>query len=346
MSKTVRSCSMFRGNLIASFATRFEYGAPRQRKFKRMPGTLFILLVAACSQPGTVSQRASTVASEQCQTCDCVSQAANVIFGTIDSPKGIDAALIGHCASTSLPSPRNTFLANNIRTYVQRAAPGGPYHRCEALWRSHLSTLRQGNATDSARAHNERKTNRDVLARMYEDQYFAAELRKTLRHASESGTSGPETTQECDKKQMIQAMNVIVRYENAAFLEQLLASERLKDLLRLDDGIIDDAVYVLTQHSEMFPDLLKRVLAIRREFFDSEGLGSPTAIAGLADRISIKESKSQLYGSHIKCVMGRAEFSPPLAHSVSTTNSRRRSLGLPTVAEHLSARTESWCKNH
>ena len=33
---------------------------------------------------------------------------------------------------------------------------------------------------------------------------------------------------------MIQAMNVIVRYENAAFLEQLLASGRLKDLLRLN----------------------------------------------------------------------------------------------------------------
>jgi hypothetical protein len=96
------------------------------------------------------------------------------------------------------------------------------------------------------------------------------------------------------------------------------------------DGV--EAAWLIAQHADALPDVQRRALAAIRVAIAS-GEGRARDMAYLEDRVRKAEGKPQVYGTQIDYSTGSA--ATPLVEDPAHLDERRKSVGLPPMAEYL-----------
>jgi|GEM_PF-3361220 len=219
---------------------------------------------------------------------------------------------------------------------------GGSLEKCGDQWDSIVENLSSRHYQKECSVGG---STSELLTRCDEDQFILSQYIK-LRTQQSAGGNLPSTnaSDSCkDAAPVISALNVLVRFENTAFLIDLIASGSLENLIRDDDEDTKMALYILTQHSENFPQVQVAILNLRKSLL-AEGIGEPRDIAALADRIQIMQNGKQLYGTHTSCKSKKAILSKPV-DDIDAANKRRDSIGLSTIHEFLALASKSCVQN-
>lgn len=301
--------------------------------------TLFCFLFHGTGKCSEEVLPAKLAAKNDCANCQCLTDIGNFVFAgasVIQTEPSIFQSQ--NCQSQNLPSPGNLMVASIIRGALTNAGPGGSLDSCHDQWGILVERLSRRKYQKDCSAND---SSNELLTRCDEDAYILSMFSEYHNQKSAGGIQLlSEVQSDCkDVAPVFSIINVLIRFENTAFLNSLVMSGELEDLILEDDEAIGKALYLLTQHSENFPQVQTSILDIRMSLLE-ENIGPAQDVAALADRIQIMKDKTQLYGTHTSCELNRAVLSNPV-DDIGTANLRRADIGLQSIQEFLTRASNS-----
>lgn len=127
-----------------------------------------------------------------------------------------------------------------------------------------------------------------------------------------------------------------VHRRNGERLEAILAQVGCWPGYRLVGKEGSEAAFLIAQHDIANPDLIRRCRELYAAAIDNAD-ADPRRLANLEDRIRYFEGRPQRYGTHLGWNT-EGEFGPwPPVEEAETIDERRGGLGLPPLAEAISA---------
>lgn len=302
-------------------------------------GFLFIG-TCECKEPESPASREEI---SKCENCRCLAEVGNFLFAgsdAADKEPGVFQST--YCKSPDLPPPGNLMAEVVVNRDRINSGSGGSLENCGDQWDNIVENLSSRNYQKECSAGS---STSELLTRCDEDQFILSQYIKIHTQQSAGGNlPSTDASDGCkDAEPVFSALNVLVRFENTAFLNDLIASGSLENLIRNGDEGTKMALYILTQHSENFPQVQVAILTLRKSLLE-EGIGEPRDVAALADRIQIMQNGTQLYGTHTSCKSKEAILAKPV-DDIDAANKRRDSIGLSTIHEFLALASKSCVQN-
>jgi hypothetical protein len=148
----------------------------------------------------------------------------------------------------------------------------------------------------------------EIVERVQRDQSYA----KTL-----TNTKGYDKTMQA------------IHEENAQFLEEVLQTVKLEDLLSSSKDIAD-GVFIMIQHAISKPQFMKRMVKLLQQGPNP----NPVYLAYLDDRIRSFQRQPQRYGTQYDYDEHGRMSMYWTVDSIDTLNQRRSSIGLSSIQEN------------
>lgn len=165
---------------------------------------------------------------------------------------------------------------------------------------------------------------KELLTRMAKDQEARRQLIELMKSNSNPGAAA--ATAEDPRIQELQRVD----RENREWLKQQIAEcGWLGRSLVGDDGA--HAAWLLVQHADDDPPFQKECLT--KMLAVPKGEVSATDVAYLTDRVMVKESGQQRYGTQLKMEAGK--FVPVPLEDPDHVDALRKEVGMPPLAEYL-----------
>lgn len=274
-------------------------------------------------------------ANSECVNCQCLIDVGDYVFSGAKAVENeADIFQSDNCLSPDLPPPGNLMVAGVISRNRVDAGSDGSLENCHDQWGILVERLSSGEYLKDCSAED---ASNELLTRCDEDSYILSMFSQYHELKSADGNQLlSESPSDCkDIGPVFSALYVLIRFENTMYLNGLVRSGTLENLIIEGDEDTEKALYLLTQHSENFPQVQTAILDLRLSLL-AQGIGVPRDIAALADRIQIMQDQTQLYGTHTSCESSQAVLSKPV-DDINAANQRRASIGLPSVQDFLAS---------
>lgn len=267
-----------------------------------------------------------------CPNCGCL-EASLLAISEKREDKVRSDFTSGACASFQLPAPFPQWYRNNVALHLKRIAP-----EMSAACLQEMDLLIQSLSSPPPACGDPDQT----------DDRLASELIRRCnvdQHTLDVGLSEEKypdgSSNACGARRPIWiAAHSLVRIDNSSRL--WLEDKRILSLYRLKNDVVNKAIWVITQHTDIYPELQELILALNWQAY-REGLLEAYKVASLADRIALKKDPAhQLFGTHTKCDGSRAVLSTPV-DDVAEAEARRAELGLPSLGKFLEKRSNERC---
>jgi len=267
-----------------------------------------------------------------CPNCGCLEASLSAISEE-NADKVKSSFTTGACASFQLPAPFPQWYRNNVTMHLKQIAPamsGACRQEMDVLIRS----LRSPPAACGDPDQTDDSLASELIRRCNVDQL-------TLSVGQSEGEYPEGSSNACDARgQIWLAAHNLVRIDNSSRL--WLEDKQILSLYRLKNDAVNRAIWVITQHADIYPELQELVLALNWLAF-REGLMEAYKVASLADRLALKkEPAHQIYGTHTRCDDSRAVLSPAV-DDVAEVEERRAELGLAPLDDFLTERSSERC---
>jgi len=165
---------------------------------------------------------------------------------------------------------------------------------------------------------------RELLARMEKDQQAREQLIQWMQQQNRN----PAGKSADDDPRLVELRKVDT--ENRTWLKQLIEKSGWPVASRVGtDG--GHAAWLLVQHADDEPEFQKQCLELMRKA--APGEVSLTDVAYLTDRVMVKETGKQLYGTQVRLERGQWEVMP-LAEP-ERVDALRKEAGMMPLAEYL-----------
>ncbi len=288
-----------------------------------------------------------------CILCACMDNVASALTQTAVEFKG------ENCQSVQLSDNRSRFLPRNVERMRQIPEPvcAGDIEKIITQVREidYVDHVSLSNLSPPAQALVQRVAEEQLITELFVEASriaaghettcssvpaIARDLGAVSRIEVEAARTSAVPETNCRSVITIaRDLGVVARIENATFLETLIETSEIDALISSEDKRVSDALYIATQHSEIFPAVQREILNRRKQLF-KEGLGSGHAIAGVIDRLSIRDSKTQKYGTHVRCDGGVARLAYPLSVPRDVVDDRRLELKLRPLDLEMEKQSE------
>lgn len=203
---------------------------------------VYLLLIFLLQNSGECSQASLSLNHEEiseCVNCQCLTDIGNYVFAGSESvEEKPDIFQSKNCQSPDLPSPGNLMVASVIGGALTNAGSGGSLESCHDQWDILVERLSR------RKYHKDCSTggsSDELLARCGEDAYILSEYMDYRSHQSAAGNQLlSEAESDCKGVAVVfSAINILIRFENTAFLNNLVRSRALEDLIIKDDEDIE-----------------------------------------------------------------------------------------------------------